>query len=419
MNQDPAREANRYDVIVVGAGHAGVQVVTELIQGRFVGRIAVLDGAEHMPYERPPLSKGFLVGDIARDEIALRNADFWEHDQIDLRLGELLVSVDPAERVVTLRSGHTLSYRHLVWCAGGAPRPIPLPGADLTGVHQLATLTDSETLRDELRHGQRLVVVGGGYIGLEVAAAATRLGVTVTLLEREARLLARVAGPEVSTFFQTLHSDEGVDIRVGIEVAGLVDDGQGKVSGVQLADGETIPADCVLVAIGLQPHVDQLAAAGAEIHDGVLVDELCRTTLKGVLAVGDCARFPMDSTTTARLESINNAVEQAKVAAAQILNQELAMAYRPRPWFWSHQYDTKFRSVGLSAGHDRRIVRGDPASSEFSVVYLRDNRAIAIDCINAMKDFVDARKSVLGSHVDVGLIPQPGIRLADAVITDD
>lgn len=409
-------DSKYFDVVVVGAGHAGTQLVTNLLQVGFAGSIGVLDASVQEPYERPPLSKAYLKGEVADSDLAFRAKGFWTNEQLELMLGEAVTMVDPARRLLRTQEGRELGFGRLVWAAGGTPRALPVPGNDLAGVYHLATLEDAGRLRAALAQSQRLVVVGGGFIGLEVSSAAALAGVEVTVLEREDRLLARVTGPDVSDYFCALHVAAGVDIRLGAEVAELISSGSERVSAVRLTTGEVLEADTVLVAVGSGPNVAPLVDAGARHGDGIEVDDACVTSLDGIYAIGDVARFPLDGgARTARLESINNAVEQAKVTATHILTNGTEGHYAPTPWFWSFQYDTKFRSVGLVDPQAARIVRGDRQSGSFSVVYLRGTTVVAVDCVNNMKDFVAAMK-VVGRQVDPSSLGDQGTSLADAVV---
>jgi 3-phenylpropionate/trans-cinnamate dioxygenase ferredoxin reductase subunit len=310
------------------------------------------------------------------------------------------VAVDPQARAVTLEDGEALGYGKLVWAAGGAPRRLTCAGYDLQGVHAVRTRADVDRMMAELPDVEQVVVIGGGYIGLEAAAVLTKLGKRVVLLEALDRVLARVAGEALSRFYESEHRAHGVDLRLGARVDCLEGDGQ-RVTGVRLADGEIVPAQMVVVGIGIEPSVAPLLAAGAEGGNGVAVDGLCRTSLLDVLAIGDCALHANRYADGAwiRLESVQNANDHAAVAAAAILGGE--DAYDAAPWFWSNQYDLKLQTVGLSTGHDQAVLRGDPATRSFSVIYLREGRVVALDCVNAVKDYVQGRKLVVdGARIE-------------------
>ncbi|GGB19089.1 pyridine nucleotide-disulfide oxidoreductase [Sphingomonas metalli] len=382
----------RIDVIVVGAGHGGAQAAVALRQAGFAGSILMIGDEPELPYERPPLSKDYLAGDRPFERLLIRPARFWEERGIALRLGARVVHVDPAGHSVTLDDGTMLGYRHLIWATGGAPRRLTCAGHDLAGVHTLRTRADVDRLVAELPATRTVAVIGGGYIGLEAAACLTKLGKSVVLLEALPRVLARVAGEPLSRFYEAEHRAHGVDLRLDAQVACI--EGEARVTGVRLADGTLIPADMVLVGIGIVPAVAPLLAAGAAGGNGVRVDAQCRTSLPDIFAIGDCAlhanRFADGA--EIRLESVQNANDQAGVAAKTIAG--VAAHYDAVPWFWSNQYDLKLQTVGLSTGHDEAVLRGDPATRSFSVIYLKDGAVIALDCVNAVRDYVQGRKLV-------------------------
>ncbi|KTT71616.1 NAD(P)/FAD-dependent oxidoreductase [Sphingomonas endophytica] len=383
----------RYDVVIVGAGHAGAQAAAALRQEKFAGRIAVIGAEPELPYERPPLSKEYLSGEKAFERILIRPASFWVERSIDFILGERVVSVDAEAMTLTTDSGRLVGYGELIWATGGEPRRLTCDGHHLRGVHAIRTRADVDRLLGELDAAERIVVIGGGYIGLEAAAALTKFGKTVTLVETLDRVLARVAGEALSRFYEQEHRAHGVRLLLASGVSCI--EGDDVVTGVRLADGEILPADIVIVGIGIIPAIEPLADAGAAVGNGVLVDAQCRTTLPHVFAIGDCAahvnRFADGA--TIRLESVQNANDQAVVAARTIVGRETS--YQAVPWFWSNQYDLKLQTVGLSTGFDTAVLRGDPANRAFSIVYLRDGRVIAIDAVNAVKDYVQGRALVL------------------------
>jgi 3-phenylpropionate/trans-cinnamate dioxygenase ferredoxin reductase component len=293
---------------------------------------------------------------------------------------------------VTLASGERLAYDKLLWATGGEPRRLACPGADLQGVHVVRTRADVDGIMAELGNVARVAVIGGGYIGLEAAAVLRKLGKEVVLLEALPRVLARVAGEELSAFFETEHRAHGVDLHTGVGVVAL--QGEGRVSRILLADGSSMQADMVVVGIGIIPMVEPLLAAGAEGGNGVNVDAYCRTSLPDIFAIGDCAAHtnPYSDGGIIRLESVQNANDQATVAAKAICGNMIK--YAATPWFWSNQYDLKLQTVGLSTGHDATVLRGDPATRSFSVIYLKANRVQALDCVNMVKDYVGGRKLV-------------------------
>ena len=385
---------DKADVIIVGAGHGGAQAAIALRQNGFEGSILMIGRDSEPPYERPPLSKEYLAREKEFERIYIRPPQFWGDKGVDLLLGKAVTKVDPAAHTVTLSDGATLGYGKLIWATGGDPRRLSCSGADLAGVHGVRDRADVDRMMAELDGGAKnVVVIGGGYIGLEAAAVLTKLECKVTLLEALPRVLARVAGEELSEFYQAEHLAHGVDLRLEAMVDCLTGDGT-RVTGVKLADGHVIPADMVVVGIGIVPAVGPLIAAGASGANGVDVDEYCRTTLDDIYAIGDCAAHANDFADRAviRLESVQNANDQATTAAKSICGDK--QPYHALPWFWSNQYDLKLQTAGLSIGHDETVLRGDPANRKFSVIYLKEGRVIALDCVNNTKDYVQGRKLV-------------------------
>lgn len=382
-----------YDVLVVGSGHGGVAVASTLRQLDFGGSVAIVTTDSDDPYERPPLSKEYLTGDKDFRSIHARGPDFWNEKAIDLLLGETVISVDPDARRVSTASGRTIGYGKLVWAAGGEPRRLTCDGHDLVGLHAIRSRADVDRLRAEIDSASRIVLIGGGYIGLEAAAALTRLGKQVTVLEALDRLLARVADTTISDFFYDQHRARGVDVRLGAAVT-CIEGEKGRVARVRLADGTAFAADIVIVGIGIVPLVGPLELAGADCANGVAVDEHCRTSLPSIYAVGDCAlhRNVFGPDRPVRIESVQNAADQGSTVAHHIAADP--RPYDATPWFWSHQFDMKLQTVGLNMDYDETVLRGDPATMRFSVVYLRGGRVAALDCVNMVKDFVQGRALV-------------------------
>ncbi|MEQ1543283.1 MAG: FAD-dependent oxidoreductase [Novosphingobium sp.] len=381
-----------YDVVIVGAGQGGASAAIQLRQQGFEGSIAMIGRETEPPYERPPLSKEYLLGEKTFDRLYIRPPEFWAGKNVELLLGVEVVALDSKAMQATLGDGRTVSYANLIWATGGDPRRLMIPGAELAGVHGVRTRADADAILSELGGVQRVVVIGGGYIGLEAAAVLRKLGKEVTLLEVLPRVLARVAGPQLSDFYAAEHRAHGVDLRTETGIEAIL--GEGQVSGVRLADGSEVVCQMVIVGIGIIPAVGPLLTAGATGGNGVDVDEFCRTSLPGVFAIGDCAAHSNAFAEGAviRLESVQNANDQAAVAVRSILGT--AEPYKATPWFWSNQYDLKLQTVGLSTGYDAEVLRGDPASRSFSVIYLRGGKVIACDAVNAIKDYVQARKLV-------------------------
>lgn len=383
------------DVVIVGAGHGGAQAAIALRQNGFQGSILMIGREPDLPYERPPLSKEYLAREKDFERLLIRPAHFWAEQRIELALGREVVAVDPAAKELTLRDGERAGYGSLIWAAGGDPRRLSCEGAGLQGVHAVRTRADADGLMAELAAGaRRAVVIGGGYVGLEAAAVLTRHGCSVVLLEVLPRVLARVAGEHLSRFYRSKHAAHGVDVRTDVSVSCIEGHG-GRATGVRLSDDSVVPADLVIVGIGIACCVGPLLAAGAAGDNGVTVDAYCRTTLADVYAIGDCAAHPNPFADGAviRLESVQNATDMANAVARTICGTPAP--YEATPWFWSNQYDLRLQTVGLSAGHDQAVLRSEhPDGDSFSVIYLRAGKVVALDCVNRVKDYVQGRKLV-------------------------
>lgn len=384
-----------FDCLIIGGGHAGAQSAILLRQQKFTGTIGLISAESDLPYERPPLSKDYLAGEKEFERLLLRPALFWDEHGIELFLGERVKAVDPAAHSVETASGSTYGYGKLIWAGGGAARQLFCPGATAEGIFTVRTRTDVDELMAMLPSANRFAIVGGGYIGLEAAAVLSKLGKQVTLIEALDRVLARVAGPALSDFFQDEHRAHGVDIRLNASVVAIETDAQNHATGVRLADGTVVPSDAVIVGIGIVPETGPLIVAGASGGNGVDVDEFAQTSLPDIYAIGDCAahesRFADGR--RIRLESVQNANDQARAAVLHILGNPAP--YDAIPWFWSNQYDLRLQTVGLSLTHDECVVRGDPATRSFSLVYLRQGQVVALDCVNRTKDYVQGRTLVL------------------------
>lgn len=407
-----------FDVVVVGSGHAGAQVSIALRQLGYDGTIALVGDDAELPYERPPLSKEYLAGEKSFDRLLIRPAAFWHDKAIALRPGCRVVAVDPAAHRVTTADGATLGYRKLVWATGGAPRRLDCPGAALAGVHSVRSRADADQLALELPNVRRVVVIGGGYIGLEAAAVLIGAGKHVTLIEAQQQVLSRVSGSMLARFLEAEHRARGVDLRLNTVVE-CIEGRDGRACGVRLASGEVVAADMVIVGAGIVPAVEPLIAAGARGTNGVEVDALCRTTVPDVYAIGDCAAHANAFADGARIrvESVQNANDMAGTVARSIVG--VAHPYYAVPWFWSNQYDLRLQTVGLSSGHDLTVMRGDVARRSFAVVYLRQGRVIALDCINATKDYVQGRKLVeAGADVAPAMVADTTIPLSQLLHHD-
>jgi len=375
-------------VVIVGAGQAAAQLIASLAQDGFNGSVTLFGDEPYLPYQRPPLSKKFLAGELAFDRLYVRPAAFYEKAGTRLRLGTTVDRIDRQAKAVVLADGSRLTYSTLVLATGSRARTIALPGADRAGVFLLRTIADVERLKAAFQPGKSLVVIGGGYIGLELAAVAAKQGgLKVTVLEQASRVMGRGVGPVVSRFYERLHREEGVDVRTDVAVRGL------SPSHVVCTDGSH-PADLVLIGAGAVPNVELAQEAGLAVEDGITVDAECRTSDPAIYAIGDCtvqhhALFDR----RLRLESVHNALEQGRIAAAAITGKP-APALQV-PWFWSDQYDVKLQMVGLSAGHDDAVVRGNPDQGRsFAVFYLREGTLLAVDAVNRAPEFMMSKQLI-------------------------
>jgi 3-phenylpropionate/trans-cinnamate dioxygenase ferredoxin reductase subunit len=378
--------------VIVGAGQAGAEVAGSLRQQGYTGRIVLLGAEPQLPYRRPPLSKTYLAGTATAESLTIKPQAGYDTANIEVRLATRVERIERARKQVVLADGGTLHYDKLVLATGGAPRRLALTGAEAPNVLYLRTLADADALRAELQPRRRLLIVGGGYIGLEVAATAVKQGLQVTVLESAPRVLVRVTAPEMSAFYERVHREAGVDVRTGVTLQQF-EQQAGRMCAVQLADGTRIETDVVLVGIGLLPHVELAREAGLDVGDGIVVDALGRSSDPDILAVGDCAcQANAWLGRAVRLESVPNANEQARIAAATICGKQ--SPNRSVPWFWSDQYDLKLQMVGLSQGYDQVVLRGDPAGRSFCTFYLREGRIIAVDAVNRAPDFLTAKTLV-------------------------
>lgn len=406
-----------FDIVIAGAGHGGAQAAIALRQNGFAGSILMIGREDVPPYERPPLSKEYLARDKSFERIMIRPQSFWTDKGVVLKLGTSVTKIDPQAKELTLSHGDPVRYGTLIWATGGDPRRLSCPGGNLAGVHGVRDKADADALMAALDGGaRRVVVIGGGYIGLEAAAVLTKFDCQVTLVEALPRVLARVAGEDLSRFFEAEHRSRGVDLRLNSGVEELLGDDSGQVRAVQLAGGEQIAADLVIVGIGIVPAVGPLIAAGAAGTNGVDVDECCRTSLPDIYAIGDCAAHanPYADGAVIRLESVQNANDMATTAAKAICGDP--QPYDALPWFWSNQYDLKLQTAGLSIGHDAAVLRGDPASRSFSVAYLKQGWIIALDAVSRTKDYVQAQKAIKArAQIDPMLLADPEQAIKDLV----
>ena len=383
-------------IVIAGAGHAAGQVAATLRQQNFEGQILLVGDEPYLPYQRPPLSKGFLAGKTSAERLHLKAENFYDDHQIDVKLQTKITAIDRDKKALKIEGGDDIAYDKLVLALGSRVTELPVEGAKLKSVYYLRSIEDVERIRPEMDVGRRLVIIGAGYIGLEAAAVARSLGLDVTVIEMADRVMSRVVSPEISDFYQIEHTSKGVKLRLSASVTALR--GKKRVKRVEITGGEEIRADFVIVAVGILPNTELAEQAGLEVRDGIIVDDQCLTSDKDIFAVGDCTSHPNDIYgRRLRLESVHNAVEQAKTAANNLCGIETH--YSQVPWFWSDQYDLKLQIAGLSEGYDDVVIRGNPADKSFACLYLKDNRLIAVDAVNAPKDFVQSKPLIAGHTV--------------------
>jgi 3-phenylpropionate/trans-cinnamate dioxygenase ferredoxin reductase subunit len=384
-------------IVVVGGGQAGASLVAKLRSLGHDGAVTLISAEPVPPYQRPPLSKAYLLGDMTAERLYLRPEEFYADQNIDLKLSTRIDAIDPATKTITA-GGEVISYDQLALCTGSTPRMLPASiGGDLDGVYAVRTLGDVDRMAPEFAEGRRVLVVGGGYIGLEAAAVASKLGLQVTLVEMAERILQRVAAPETSDFFRNLHVGNGVTIREGVGLSKLI--GESKVTGAELSDGSHIDADFVIVGVGISPGAELAEAAGLTITNGIEVDAHGRTSNPNIWAAGDCASLPYRGDRI-RLESVQNAIDQAEAVAANMLGA--TADYDPKPWFWSDQYDVKLQIAGLNTGYDRVVVRAGDKPGTVSHWYYRGQELLAVDAMN------DARNYMIGKRlIEAGKSPAP------------
>ena len=406
-------------VIIVGAGHAGGAMAAALRQNGYADPITVIGAEPVAPYQRPPLSKAWLKGEAQQADLLLRPDSFYAEKSIGLRTSTHVAAIDRAARTVRLADGEALPYDHLVIATGSRLRKLDVPGIATPGVLELRTLADAERIRSAIRQGVRMAIVGGGYVGLEVAASARSLGAEVVVIEREQRLLARVASPELSAFFERRHREQGVSIELGASVSGF-EARDGQVSAVRLADGRSLPCDVAVVGIGAQAQDELAVQAGLSCRDGIVVDELCRTSDPLIHAIGDCTQRPLPRYgASMRLESVPNALEQARQAAADLCGKPAVKS--DVPWFWSDQYDVRLQIVGLPRDVASKVVRGDPSVGKFCVFHLDAEGCLqALEAVNSPGEFAAARQWVGARQVidatraaDTSLTPKQIIAAPD------
>lgn len=395
--------------IIIGASHAAAQLAPSLRQEGWEGPIVVIGDEPSLPYHRPPLSKAYLSGEKNAHDLLIRASDVYSRFGIEFRLGERVESINRSSKTVTLRSGEELAYGKLAICTGTRVRTVTLPGSTLAGIHYLRNIADIDRIKADVRAGGRAVIVGGGYIGLETAAVLNKLGMHVTVLEMAPRVLARVTASQVSEFFERVHGEEGVEIQTSIAVSGF--EGNTRVERVVCANGTHLPVDMVIIGVGVTPNVELAAEADLATDNGVLVDACARTSDPDIVAVGDCTMHPSPFYGYIRLESVPNATEQAKSAAAALCGKE--KPYAALPWFWSDQYDIKLQIAGLNQGYDEVVVRGERATGRsFSAFYLKSGKLVAADCVNRPQEFMVSKRLIAeGIEVTPGQLANEGIAL--------
>ena len=389
-------------VVIIGAGHAAGQAAASLRQAKYAGDITIVGDEAHIPYQRPPLSKAYLKGDQSADKVYLRAESFYADRDIAMKLSTRATAIDTTAKTVALSTDETLHYDHLLISTGSRPRKLSIDGSDLPGIHYLRTMDDVDGLRDGMQADANLVIVGGGYIGLEVAAVGRELGLNVHVLEMEERILQRVTTPEMSAYYHQLHEGRGVNIHTNTAVTGFA--GDGKVQEVLCGD-KRYPADIVIVGIGIIPNTELAEAAGIVCDNGIVVDDHCCTSDPNVYAAGDCTNHPnplLDR--RLRLESVPNAMDQARVSTANMLGDD--KTYAAIPWFWSDQYELKLQMVGFSADGDAQVLRGDMASNQFAIFYLKDGKVVAADAVNSPKEFMLC-KQLVGKSADPAMLADP------------
>ncbi|GHC55580.1 NAD(P)/FAD-dependent oxidoreductase [Neogemmobacter tilapiae] len=394
-------------IVAIGAGQAGAALVARLRSQGFDGQITLIGEEPVAPYQRPPLSKGYLLGEMGLDRLMLRSDEWYVENNITLRLGQPVESINTDSRTIWFSDNESLHYNELVLTTGSIPRRLPAAvGGDLAGVYTVRTLADVDAMRAEFQAGKRLLIVGGGYIGLEAAAVAAKLGVDVTLVEMSRRILSRVAAAETSDYFRNLHMSQGVMILEGVGLETLL--GEGRVSGAKLSSGKEIPVDFVIAGVGILPTTRLAEVAGIEIDNGIKTDAQGRCSADHVWAAGDCASFPMGEGRM-RLESVGNAIDQAELVADNLLGA--GKDYVPAPWFWSDQYDTKLQIAGLSTGYDHIVTRG-PAGDAVSFWYYQGDKLIAVDAMNDSRAYMVGKRLIeSGKTADAAKVSDLSVEL--------
>jgi 3-phenylpropionate/trans-cinnamate dioxygenase ferredoxin reductase subunit len=392
-------------IVIIGAGQAGAQAVATLRAEGFTGPLALIGDEPFPPYQRPPLSKAYLAGTFERERLFLKPDAFYAEANCELILGIAATAIDRAARTVTLADGRVLGYGKLLIATGSRVRRIPVPGASLEGIFYLRGIADVDALRGAFAKGARLAVVGGGYIGLEVAAVAVKHGLDVTVFESLARVMARAVSPEISAFYERVHREAGAhfQLRTGVEAF----EGSERLTAIR-AGGTSHPADLALVGIGIRPNIELANASGLACDDGIVVDDCARSADPAIFAAGDCTRHVGRDGALIRLESVQNAIDQAKHAALAMLGRPTP--YREVPWFWSDQYDLKLQIAGLARTGDELVRRGEPVARKFAVFHLRDGRVAAVEAVNSAPEYIVGRRLIADG------VAVSAARLADTTV---
>lgn len=394
-------------IVVIGAGQAGASLVAKLRNSGFEGEVTLIGEEPTPPYQRPPLSKAYLLGDMTLERMFLRPESFYSDHNITLRLSTRVDEIDRTSKQIVI-GDERIDYDQLVLTTGSSPRHLPASiGGSLEGVHVVRTLSDVDKMEPEFAKGKRALIVGGGYIGLEAAAVATKKGVSVMLVEMADRILQRVASPETSNYFRTLHEDHGVTIREGIGLKTLT--GSTRVSGAELSDGSVIDTDFVIVGVGISANTNLAEAAGLEIDNGIKTDAFGQTSDPHIWSAGDCASFPFRGERI-RLESVPNAIDQAEIVARNIMGD--AVKYTAKPWFWSDQYDVKLQIAGLNSGYNSIVTRAGEKDGSISFWYYQDDKLLAVDAMNDPRAYMIAKRLIeAGKSPDAALVADPTIAL--------
>ena len=391
-------------VVIIGASHAGAEAAIALRTQGWEGKILLVGDEPTLPYQRPPLSKGYFHQAVSDQQLLIKKPTLYEKAKVEVMLGESMTAIDKANRTITLASGSSLSFDYLIIATGARARKLSIPGSDLGCINYLRTLSDADKIISQVSAQSHLLVVGAGYIGLEIAASARKLGANVTVLESFPRVLSRVTNEQMSEFYQNLHAQNGVDIKLNSGVTEFRRSGERYVA--VLPDGEELTFDSAVIGIGVQPNIELAELAGLVCENGIVVDNKTNTSAPDIFAIGDVSNHPNPFyQRQIRLESVPNAMEQAKVAAATICGKE--KTHDAFPWFWSDQFDVKLQTAGLSQGYDSTVIRGDMAAKKFALFYLKKRKVIAVDAINSPKDFMKA-KMLIPTGINI-----PESKLAD------